>query len=61
MSVEYLAKAKGTLVALARPESAAVESASGYAWPVVVSVRNEAGEDVFRARIDMWVSPRKAA
>jgi len=26
---------------------------------VQVRVRNEAGEDVFRARIDMWVSPRK--
>lgn len=59
MTVEYLAKAKGTLVARATPESAAVEASSGYAWPVRVSVRNQAGEDVFRARIDMWVSPRK--
>ncbi|WP_109124286.1 hotdog fold domain-containing protein [Dyella sp. C11] len=61
MTVEYLAKAKGTLVALAKPERPAVEAANGYAWPVLVSVRNEAGEDVFRARIDMWVSPRKGA
>lgn len=61
MAVEYLAKAKGTLVALATPESPAVEASSGYAWPVRVNVRNEAGEDVFRARIDMWVAPRKAA
>ncbi|AIF49337.1 hotdog fold domain-containing protein [Dyella japonica] len=61
MTVEYLAKAKGTLVAQATPEAPAVEASSGYAWPVLVTVRNEAGEDVFRARIDMWVSPRKAA
>lgn len=61
MTVQYLAKATGTLVALAKPESPALEATSGYAWPVLVNVRNEAGEDVFRARIDMWVSPRKAA
>lgn len=61
MTVEYLAKATGTLLAQATPESPAVEASSGYAWPVLVNVRNEAGEDVFRARIDMWVSPRKAA
>jgi acyl-coenzyme A thioesterase PaaI-like protein len=58
MTVEYLAKAVGTMHAVATPESAAVESASGYAWPVTVNVRNGAGEEVFRARIDMWVSPR---
>lgn len=61
MTVEYLAKATGTLVAVATPGSPAVEATSGYAWPALVSVRNEAGEEVFRARIDMWVSPRKAA
>lgn len=60
MAVEYLAKAKGTLYALAEPEASARDAASGYAWPVLVRVRNEAGEDVFRARIDMWVSPRKS-
>jgi len=59
MTVEYLAKAKGTLYALAEPEARVEEAASGYAWPVQVRVRNEAGENVFRARIDMWVSPRK--
>lgn len=60
MAVEYLAKAKGTLHAEATPDAAAVEAPSGYAWPVNVSVRNGAGEEVFRARIDMWVSPRKS-
>jgi hypothetical protein len=58
MTVEYLAKAKGAMHAEATPENAAVESPGGYAWPVKVSVRNDAGEEVFRARIDMWVSPR---
>ncbi len=58
MTVEYVAKAVGTMHALAQPESAAVESANGYAWPVTVNVRNDVGEEVFRARIDMWVSPR---
>ena len=61
MTVQYLAKAKGTLRAQATPESAAVEATRGYAWPVNVSVRNAAGEEVLRARIDMWVSPRKDA
>jgi acyl-coenzyme A thioesterase PaaI-like protein len=59
MTVQYLAKAKGTLHAEATPEAAAVEATSGYGWPVNVTVRNAAGEEVFRARIDMWVSPRK--
>ncbi|WP_266183462.1 hotdog fold domain-containing protein [Dyella humicola] len=58
MTVEYVAKAVGTMHALAKPESAAVESTNGYAWPVTVNVRNDAGEEVFRARIDMWVSAR---
>jgi len=61
MTVEYLAKAKGAMHAEATPENAAVESPGGYAWPVKVSVRNDAGEEVFRARIDMWVSPRTRA
>lgn len=61
MTVEYLAKAKGSMHAEAVPQSPAMESASGYAWPVKVSVRNDAGEEVFRARIDMWVSPRTRA
>lgn len=61
MTVEYLAKAKGTMHAEATPESDAVTSSSGYAWPVRVSVHSDAGEEVFRARIDMWVSPRKSS
>ena len=60
MTVEYPAKASGTMHALAVPESAVRESVSiGYVWPVSVSVRDDGGQEVFRARIDMWVSPRK--
>lgn len=60
MTVEYPAKARGTMHAVATPESAVHESASGYAWAVAVSVRDDAGHEVFRARITMWVSPRQA-
>lgn len=59
MTVEYLAKARGTLRAVATPDTPAVEATAGYAWPVKISVRDGAGEEVFRARIDMWLSPRK--
>jgi len=58
MSVEYLKKAVGTMHALATPEQAIVESASGYEWPVAVQVRDAVGETVFKARITMWLSPR---
>jgi acyl-coenzyme A thioesterase PaaI-like protein len=58
MAVEYLAKAVGTMQAVATPETAAAESAQGYAWPVLVQVRDRTGKDVFRARITMWLSPR---
>ncbi|MFC4525340.1 DUF4442 domain-containing protein [Dyella halodurans] len=58
MTVEYVAKAKGAMHATATPEFAATEAASGYAWPARVSIRDGAGQEVFRARIDMWVSPR---
>ncbi len=61
MTVEYSAKARGTMHALAIAESAARESVNGYVWPVAVSVRDDGGQEVFRARIEMWVSPRKAA
>lgn len=59
MTVEYPVKARGTMHAVATPESAVHESASGYAWPMAVSIRDDAGQEVFRARIQMWVSPRK--
>lgn len=58
MTVEYLAKAKGELRAVATPVAPAMEALEGYAWPVQVGVRDTSGTEVFRARIDMWVSPR---
>lgn len=58
MSVEYLARAVGTLQAVATPDAAVVPSAEGYEWPVTVRVSDLAGKDVFRARITMWLSPR---
>ncbi|MEY2169682.1 MULTISPECIES: hotdog fold domain-containing protein [unclassified Rhodanobacter] len=59
MTVEYLAKARGTMHAVATPDAPAVEAPAGYAWPVRISVCDDAGEEVFRARIDMWLSPRR--
>ena len=60
MTVQYLRKAQGTMHAVATPSQPLREATEGYEVPVDVSVRNQAGEDVFKARIDMWVSPRKA-
>ena len=58
MTVEYLKKARGTMRAVATPEIPITDAAAGYDLPVVVSVRDPAGEEVFRARIMMWLSPR---
>lgn len=59
MSVEYLKKAIGTMRAVATPAQAIVESARGYDLPVDVAIADPAGDVVFRARIAMWVSPRR--
>ena len=58
MTVQYLKKAVGTMHASATPDAAAVESVTGYAWPVTVRVTDRAGDLVFRASVSMWVSPR---
>ena len=58
MSVEYLKKAKGAMHAIATPDIPIIESASGYELPVTVAVRDPQGEEVFRARIMMWLSPK---
>lgn len=60
MSVEYLKKAVGTMRGIAAPEQAARVSDDGYEWPVRVDVMDHAGETVFRARVLMWVSPRRS-
>ncbi|MBD8873241.1 hotdog fold domain-containing protein [Rhodanobacter sp. DHB23] len=59
MAVEYLARACGDMHATAVPEHPAAESAEGYPWPALVQVRDGAGTEVFRARIEMWLSPRR--
>lgn len=59
MQVEYVKKAVGTLRGMATPEFPPEESVAGYELPVNVQVRNPADEIVFRARILMWVSPRR--
>ena len=58
MSVEYLKKARGTMHAIATPDIPIVDAATGYDLPVTVSVRDPQGEEVFRARIMMWLSPK---
>lgn len=59
MTVEYLKKATGTMHGIATPDIPVVEAAAGYDLPVSVVVNDDDGEAVFRARIAMWVSPRK--
>jgi acyl-coenzyme A thioesterase PaaI-like protein len=59
MQVEYLRKAVGTMRALATLARPAAEAVEGYELPVEVAVTDPAGEAVFRARIAMWVSPRR--
>ncbi|OOG61059.1 DUF4442 domain-containing protein [Rhodanobacter sp. B05] len=61
MTVEYLKKATGTMLGVATPEAPARSSAEGYEWPVDVRISDADGEVVFRARVNMWVSPRKHA
>jgi acyl-coenzyme A thioesterase PaaI-like protein len=58
MTVDYLKKARGTMHAVATPDVAIVESSAGYELPVTVSVRDPRGDEVFRARIAMWLSPK---
>lgn len=60
MSVEYLKKARGTMHANATPDIPIVESATGYELPVTISVRDPRGDEVFRARITMWLSPKSS-
>ena len=59
MTVEYLAKARGTMTATAVPEVEPVARDAGYELPVAVEVRNPTGGPVFRARISMWLSPQR--
>lgn len=57
MQVRYLAAAKGKLTATANMREIVVGEKAEV--PVSVEVKNEAGELVFTASIDMYVSPKK--
>lgn len=61
MSVEYLKKARGPMQASATPDIDVIESTQGYELPVSVDIRDVEGDSVFRARITMWVSPKRPA
>ena len=57
MTVEYLKKATGTMHAVATPGFEPMVAEAGYELPLHVTVSNDEGDAVFRARIAMWVSP----
>lgn len=57
MTVEYLKKATTDLRAMARPLGAPDWSQPAE-LPVEVMVQDTAGQDVFRAVISMWVTPK---
>ena len=59
MSVEYLKKAVGTQHGVATPEFPPREATEGYELPVNVVVTDPQGDAVFKARISMWVSPKR--
>lgn len=57
MQVNYLKRARGTLIVTASvPPTAAMPAGE---CPVGVDARNAAGESVFTATIAMWISPRR--
>ncbi|MDC0663810.1 hotdog fold domain-containing protein [Marinobacter sp. SS21] len=60
MTVEYLKKASTDLVAVARPSEKADWSEPGV-YLVDVEIKDTKDAPVFRARISMWVSPKKAS
>jgi acyl-coenzyme A thioesterase PaaI-like protein len=59
MTIEYLRRAQGRIVATARLEKAEWHGAENVGVPV--SVTNAAGEELVRAVITMYVSPREPA
>ena len=59
MQVEYVKKATGTMRGMATPEFTPEAQVAPYELPVNVQVRDRSDEIVFRARILMWVSPRR--
>lgn len=58
MTVEYLAKAETDLVATATANGP-IDNEAGTDYPVQVEVTDDTGQIVFRAMINMWVSPKR--
>jgi hypothetical protein len=58
MSVEYLKKAETNLRAVATLDGMPITGKAGE-LPVIVKVFDTRNQLVFRARIGMWVSPKK--
>ncbi|OZB59492.1 MAG: DUF4442 domain-containing protein [Lysobacterales bacterium 14-68-21] len=61
MTVAYLKKAVGPMLAEATAPTPPEVTAEGYAWPVSVRITDRAGDAVCEATIDMWLSPRRKA
>lgn len=59
MAVEYQGRANGPLLAVATPEADTPALAGGQEWPVAVAVSDRSGQQVFHARVVMWVTPAK--
>jgi acyl-coenzyme A thioesterase PaaI-like protein len=58
LGIEYLKKARGTITGVC--ESPAITTSERREYEVVVSMRNEAGEEVARSTLQTLVGPKKA-
>lgn len=59
MTVEYLKKAGTDLRGICVCDPLPEFGAAGFEWPVTVDVQDREGQNVFRAVIRMWISPKK--
>ena len=58
MQIEYLKKARGTITGIC--EAPVVHSSGRQEYEVVVSLRDESGQDVTRCTLRTLVGPKKA-
>jgi hypothetical protein len=59
MTVEYVQKAVGTKYARAKLDVLPASGSGGCEFVLPVEVNDAAGKTVFRAPINMWISPRQ--
>lgn len=59
MTVRYLKKAAGHIVAAARPVEQIRSTPEAYPVTIAVSMTDDAGQEVASADISMWISPRR--